>query len=138
MTEIKLGGRVRKVMTRMLATGALLTVYAIGSVSVTSLVMTTFSSEAVAQRGKGKGKGGGGGGGAAKRGGGGGGGGRGRGRGNAGAAAVGTAIGVIGGIIATQAARHQADVEYCYRRWGRYFDEETMTVYRHGRRFPCP
>ena len=62
-----------------------------------------------------------------------------RGRGNAGAAAVGTAIGVIGGIIAVAAARREQAVEMCFRRYGRRFDPDTMTVAgRNGRRFPSP
>jgi hypothetical protein len=60
-----------------------------------------------------------------------GGGGRHRGN-NAGAAAAGAAIGIIGGIIASEAARdHQNRVENCYRRHRRgYF-------YRHGERIYC-
>ncbi len=50
----------------------------------------------------------------------------------AGAAAVGAAIGIIGGIIANQAARtHEDNVENCFRRYRRgYF-------YRNGQRIYC-
>ena len=75
--------------------------------------------------------------GGAKRAGGGGnrargGGNRRRGGGGGNAAAVGAAIGVIGGIIASEAARqHEDRVENCFRHHRRgYF-------YRHGRRIYC-
>jgi len=125
MTENKSGGPVRKFMTRMLATGALLSMYALGTLGVTSVVMTAGMSTAVAQRGRGRGRGGG------------------RGRGNVGAAiGAGVAIGVIGGMIAADQARRYGTrgdaVEYCMQRF-RSYNPETGT-YRgfDGLDHPCP
>jgi hypothetical protein len=153
MKQLKSSGSVRKVMTRLLATGALFALYGIGTAAVTGVALTAASTSATAQKGKrGGARGGGGGGGGSARGGGGGGGGSARGgrgggggargggrrRNNAGAAAVGTAIGIIGGVIATEAARRQDAVDFCFRRWGNRFNPDTMTVYRNGRDYPCP
>ena len=116
MTENKSGGSVRKLMTRMLATGALLSMYALGTLGVTSVVMTAGMSTAVAQRG------------------------RGRGRGNYGAAiGAGVAVGVIGGMIAAdQARRYNSAIEYCMRRF-RSYDPETQTyIGLDGRPRQCP
>ena len=142
MKQLKSSGSVRKVMTRLLATGALFALYGIGTAAVTGVALTAASTSATAQKGKrGGARGGGGGGGGSARGGRGGGGGArggGRRRNNAGAAAVGTAIGIIGGVIATEAARRQDAVDFCFRRWGNRFNPDTMTVYRNGRDYPCP
>jgi hypothetical protein len=153
MKQLKSSGSVRKVMTRLLATGALFALYGIGTAAVTGVALTAASTSATAHKGKrGGARGGGGGGGGSARGGGGGGGGSARGgrgggggargggrrRNNAGAAAVGTAIGIIGGVIATEAARRQDAVDFCFRRWGNRFNPDTMTVYRNGRDYPCP
>jgi hypothetical protein len=153
MKQLKSSGSVRKVMTKLLATGALFALYGIGTAAVTGVALTAASTSATAQKGKrGGARGGGGGGGGSARGGGGGGGGSARGgrgggggargggrrRNNAGAAAVGTAIGIIGGVIATEAARRQDAVDFCFRRWGNRFNPDTMTVYRNGRDYPCP
>ena len=97
--------------------------YALGTLGVTSVVMTAGMSTAVAQRGRGRGGG--------------------RGRGNVGAAiGAGVAIGVIGGMIAADQARRQGAygdaVEYCMRRF-RSYNPETGT-YRgfDGLDHPCP
>jgi len=122
MTENKSGGPVRKFMTRMLATGALLSMYALGTLGVTSVVMTAGMSTAVAQRGRGRGRGGY------------------RGRGNYGAAiGAGVAVGVIGGMIAAdQARRYNSAIEYCMRRF-RSYDPETQTyIGLDGRPRQCP
>jgi hypothetical protein len=87
MSETKSVGPVRRVVTRVLATGALLVVYAVSTFAVSTIVMTSGSTPAMAQRGQGRGGGRGGGRGAGRGGGRGGvvlrgrGGGRGRGRG---------------------------------------------------------
>jgi len=120
MTENKSGGPVRKFMTRMLATGALLSMYALGTLGMTSVVMTTGMSTAVAQRGRGRGGY--------------------RGRGNYGAAiGAGVAVGVIGGMIAAdQARRYNSAIEYCMRRF-RSYDPETQTyIGLDGRPRQCP
>jgi hypothetical protein len=126
MRDIKSGGPIRKFVTRALATGALLGLYALGTITTTGVVMTAGVTDAHAQKGK--------------RGGGGRGRGRGRGRGgNAGAAAAGAAIGIIGGIIATEAARaNQRAIEECFRRFNGDYDPETRTGYRRGRAYQCP
>lgn len=127
MREIKAGGPVRRFMTRVLATGALLGLYALGTVTTTGVVMTAGVTDAHAQKGK--------------RGGGGRGRGRGRGRGgNAGAAAAGAAIGIIGGIIATEAARANREaIDRCYARFRGDYDPRTRTGWdRRGRPHPCP
>jgi hypothetical protein len=121
------GGSIRKSFTRLLATGALLGVYALSTVGVTAVVMTTGMSSAMAQRGRGRG--------------GGGGRGRGRGRGYGGAAVgAGIAAGIIGGaIIADQARRSNSSaVEYCMSRF-RSYNPNTGTYFAYdGTERPCP
>jgi hypothetical protein len=57
MTESKSAGIVRKLVTRIVATGALLVVYALSTFAVSTVVMTAGSTEAQAQRGRGRGGG---------------------------------------------------------------------------------
>lgn len=90
---------VRKYLTGVLATAALLIAYAVGSLAVTGLVMTVGSDSAQAARGGGGGGGGRGGGGGGGRGAGGG---RGRGggvvvRGRGGGVVRGRGVGVVRG-----------------------------------------
>jgi hypothetical protein len=109
----KSGGSVRKLVTRVLATGVLLFLYAFG------MIATAGISPAFAQRGRGRGWGGGG--------------------GDIGAA-IGLGIGaaVIGGAIAAQEAQQQEAIGYCMRRF-RSYDPESMTYLgRDGLRHPCP
>ncbi len=58
MTESKSAGIIRKFVTRVVATGALLAVYALSTFAVSTVVMTAGSTEAQAQRGRGRGGGG--------------------------------------------------------------------------------
>jgi BA14K-like protein len=117
-------GLLRERLTRFLATGALLGIYALSTVGVTAVVMTTGMSSAMAQRGRGRG-------------------GnyyRGRGRGYGGAAVgAGIAAGIIGGaIIADQARRNNSAVEYCMSRF-RSYNPETGTYFTsRGEERPCP
>jgi hypothetical protein len=125
MTIQKSSGSVRKFVTRVLATGVLLSMYAFGMVATTGAFMTAGISSAHAQRGRGGGRGYG-------RG-------RGRGGGNVGAA-IGLGIGaaVIGGAIAAQQAQQQDAVGYCMRRF-RSYDPASMTYLgSDGLRRPCP
>jgi hypothetical protein len=120
------GGSVRQRVTRVLAAGALLFMYAFGMIATTGAFVAAGISPAFAQRG---------------RGGGGRGGGRGRGGGNVGLG-IGLGIGaaVIGGAIAASAAEQQRRdaVSYCMQRY-RSFDPESMTYQgRDGFRRPCP
>jgi len=127
MTIQESGGSVRKFVTRVLATGVLLSMYAFGMVATTGAFMTAGVSSAYAQRGRGGGRGYG-------RGYG-----RGRGGGNVGAA-IGLGIGaaVIGGAIAAQEAQRQDAVGYCMRRF-RSYDPASMTYLgADGLRRPCP
>jgi BA14K-like protein len=116
MAKIGSGGRVRKLLTRMLATGALLAIYAAGTVATTGIIMATGVTPATAQRG------------------------RGRGRGNVGAAiGAGIAIGIIGGAIAAdQARRHNSAVEYCMRRFRSYNPYTGTYMGYDGFERPCP
>src|ERR1700741_4073710 len=103
MTGQYAGRPARKILTRILATGALLGVYMFNTIALTGVVMTSSVSPAMAQRGRG-------------RGGGGGSGGVGIG--------VGVAAGIIGGaIIADQYRRRAAEddaVAYCMQRFRSY------------------
>ena len=122
------GGSVRQRVTRVLAAGALLFMYAFGMIATTGAFVAAGVSPAFAQRGRG---GGGRGGGV----------GRGRGGGNVGLG-IGLGIGaaVIGGAIAASAAEQQRRdaVSYCMQRY-RSFDPESMTYQgRDGFRRPCP
>jgi hypothetical protein len=130
MTIQRPGASLRKAVTRVLATSALLVMYGVGLVATTGAVMTAGSTAAYAQRGRGRG----------------GGWDRGRGRGRGGGwgggagAAIGLGIGaaVIGGAIAAQQAQQQNAVNYCAQRY-RSFDPGSMTyVGRDGVRRSCP
>ena len=121
------GGSVRQRVTRVLAAGALLFMYAFGMIATTGAFVAAGISPAFAQRGRGGG-------------GSGGGGGRGRGGGNVGLG-IGLGIGaaVIGGAIAASAAEQQRRdaVSYCMQRY-RSFDPESMTYQgRDGYPRPC-
>lgn len=115
MTIQKSGGSVRKLVTRVLATGVLLLMYAFGMIATTGALMTAGVSPAYAQRG------------------------RGRGGGNIGLG-IGLGIGaaVVGGAIAAQEAQRRDAIGYCMQRF-RSYDPESMTyVGRDGLRHPCP
>jgi hypothetical protein len=115
---------VRKLVTRVLATGVMLSLYAFGVVATTGAMGV---SPAYAQRGRGRGYGRGYG--------------RGRGGGNVGAGiALGVGAAVIGGAIAASAAqaRQQEAVSYCMQRY-RSYDPQSMTYLSNdGYRRPCP
>ena len=116
------GGSVRQRVTRVLAAGALLFMYAFGMIATTGAFVAAGISPAFAQRGRG-------------------GGGRGRGGGNVGLG-IGLGIGaaVIGGAIAASAAEQQRRdaIGYCMQRY-RSFDPESMTYLgRDGLRRSCP
>ena len=115
----------RKLVTRVLATGVLLSMYAFGVVATTGAIGV---SSAYAQRGRGRG------------------GGRGRGRGYGGGGNVGAGIAlgvgaaVIGGAIAASAAqaRQQEAINYCMQRY-RSYDPQSMTyLSSDGYRRQCP
>ena len=122
-----MSGSVRQRITRVLAAGTLLVMYAFGMVATTGAFVAAGVSPAYAQRGRGRGWGG--------RG-------RGWGRGNGVGAAVGIGVGaaIIGGAIAASAAEQQRRdaVNYCMQRY-RSFDPESMTYLgRDGMRRSCP
>lgn len=112
----------RKLVTRVLAAGVLLSMYAFGVVATTGAMGV---SSAYAQRGRG-------------------GGGRGRGRGGGGNVGLGIGLGigaaVIGGAIAASAAEQQRRdaIGYCMQRF-RSYDPQSMTYMgTDGYRHPCP
>ncbi|MDP3689835.1 BA14K family protein [Bradyrhizobium sp.] len=114
----------RKLVTRVLAAGVLLSMYAFGVVATTGAMGV---SSAYAQRGRGRG-----------------GGGRGRGRGGGGNVGLGIGLGigaaVIGGAIAASAAEQQRRdaIGYCMQRF-RSYDPQSMTYMgTDGYRHPCP
>lgn len=129
MRTQKTGGSVRQRVTRVLATGALLVMYAFGMVATTGAFVAAGVSPALAQRGRGRG--------------GRGWGGRGwGGRGDGVGAAIGIGVGaaIIGGAIAASAAEQQRRdaINYCLQRY-RSFDPNSMTYLGHdGYRHPCP
>jgi hypothetical protein len=109
------GGSVRQRVTRVLAAGTLLFMYAFGMIATTGAFVAAGVSPAFAQRG--------------------------RGGGNVGLG-IGLGIGaaVIGGAIAASAAEQQRRdaVSYCMQRY-RSFDPESMTYQgRDGMRYSCP
>jgi hypothetical protein len=121
-----MGGSVRQRITRVLAAGTLLVMYAFGMVATTGAFVAAGVSPAHAQRGRGRGWGG--------RG-------RGWGRGNGVGAAVGIGVGaaIIGGAIAASAAEQQRRdaVSYCMQRY-RSYDPNSMTYLgRDGLRRSC-
>lgn len=117
----------RKLVTRVLATGVLLSMYAFGVVATTGAMGV---SSAYAQRGRGRG-----------------GGGRGGGRGRGGGGNVGLGIGlgvgalIVGGAIAANAAEQQRQrdaIDYCMQRY-RSYDPQSMTYLgSDGYRRQCP
>jgi hypothetical protein len=122
-----MSGSVRQRITRVLAAGTLLVMYAFGMVATTGAFVAAGVSPALAQRGRGRGWGG--------RG-------RGWGRGDGVGAAVGIGVGaaIIGGAIAASAAEQQRRdaVNYCMQRY-RSFDPRSMTyLAKDGYRRPCP
>src|SRR5690349_5468458 len=123
------GTSVRQRVTRVLATGALLGMYAFGMVATTGAFVAGSVSPAFAQRGRGRGWGG--------RGGG-----WGRGRGSGVGAAVGIGVGaaIIGGAIAASAAEQQRQeaINYCAQRYRSYDPNSQTYVGRGGMRYPCP
>jgi hypothetical protein len=112
----------RKLVSRVLAAGILLSMYAFGMVATTGALGV---SPAYAQRGRGPGRGWGGG--------------RGRGDGNLGAA-IGLGIGaaVIGGAIAAGEAQRQNSVNYCMQRFRSYDPPSGTYLGNDGNRHPCP
>jgi hypothetical protein len=119
---------IRTTVTRVLAAGVLLVMYALGMIATTGAFMTAGVSSAYAQRGRGRGGG---------RGGGWDGG------GGAGAA-IGLGIGaaIIGGAIAAheaeRAAAQENAVGYCMRRFRSNDPESGTYVGKDGLRRPCP
>jgi hypothetical protein len=120
------GNSVRQRITRILASGALLFMYASGMVATTGALVATSVSPAFAQRGRGRGRGGG----------------WGRGRGSGVGAAVGIGVGaaIIGGAIAAGAAEQQRQdaVNYCLQRYRSYDPNSQTYLGRDGMRYPCP
>ncbi|AMN41391.1 BA14K family protein [Rhodoplanes sp. Z2-YC6860] len=137
------GQPARKFLTRLLATGALLGVYAFNTIAMTGVFMSSSVSPAMAQRGKKPGGGGGrGGGGGGGRGGnvvrGGGGRGRGGGGGRGIGIGVGIAAGIIGAGIAADAARRRDAVDYCMQRFRSYNPNTGTYIGAGGIERPCP
>jgi hypothetical protein len=58
--------------------------------------------------------------------------------GNVGAAAAGAALGLVIGIIATEAARQQQAVQYCINHYRSYNPQTGIWIDRHGRKHRCP
>ena len=120
------GNSVRQRVTRVLAAGALLLMYALGMVATTGAFVAAGVSPAFAQRGRGRGRGGG----------------WGRGRGNGVGAAVGIGVGaaIIGGAIAASAAEQQRQqaVGYCMQRYRSYDPNSQTFLGRDGMRYSCP
>src|SRR3954463_10529435 len=117
---------VRQRVTRVLAAGALLFMYAFGMVATTGAFVAAGVSPAFAQRGWGRGRGGG----------------WGRGRGNGVGAAVGIGVGaaIIGGAIAASAAEQQRQeaINYCLQRYRSYDPNSQTYLGRDGMRYSCP
>jgi hypothetical protein len=114
----------RKRVSRVLAAGILLSMYAFGMVATTGALGV---SPAYAQRGRGRGRGRGWGGG------------RGRGDGNLGAAiGIGIGAAVIGGAIAAGEAQRQNSVNYCMQRFRSYDPRSGTYLGNDGNRHPCP
>src|SRR3954469_13415361 len=119
------GTSVRQRVTRVLATGALLGMYAFGMVATTGAFVAGSVSPAFAQRGRGRGWGG---------------------RGRGGGVGVGTAVGIgvgaaiIGGAIAASAAEQQRQqaVSYCMQRYRSYDPNSQTYLGRDGMRYSCP
>jgi hypothetical protein len=121
------GNPLRKRMTRVFATGALIFMYAFGMVATTGAFVTASVSPAFAQRGRGRGRGDGWG--------------RGRGGGGVGAAVgIGVGAAIIGGAIAASAAEQQRQqaVGYCMQRYRSYDPNSQTFLGRDGMRYSCP
>src|SRR3954471_8638898 len=117
------GTSVRQRVTRVLATGALLGMYAFGMVATTGAFVAGSVSPAFAQRGRGRGWGG-----------------RGRGSGVGAAVGIGVGAAIIGGAIAASAAEQQRReaVSYCMQRYRSYDPNSQTYIGRGGMRYPCP
>jgi len=119
------GNSVRQRMTRVMATGALIFMYAFGMVATTGAFVAGSVSPAFAQRGRGRGWGG---------------------RGRGGGVGVGTAVGIgvgaaiIGGAIAAGAAEQQRQdaINYCLQRYRSYDPNSQTYLGNDGMRRPCP
>jgi hypothetical protein len=116
-----MGGSVRRRITRVLAAGALLVMYAFGMVATTGAFVAAGVSPALAQRGRGRGWGG--------RG-------RGWGRGDGVGAAIGIGVGaaIIGGAIAASAAEQQRRTRLRCTRYRSFVPEHDLSRpdgYRH-------
>jgi hypothetical protein len=118
------GGSVRQRVTRVLAAGALLFMYAAGMVATTGAFVAASVSPAVAQRGRGRGRGGG----------------WGRGGGVGAAVGIGVGAAIIGGAIAASAAEQQRQqaVGYCMQRYRSYDPNSQTYLGRDGLRRSCP
>jgi hypothetical protein len=120
------GNSVRQRITRVLAAGALLFMYAFGMVATTGAFVAAGVSPAFAQRGRGRGRGGG----------------WGRGRGDGVGAAIGIGVGaaIIGGAIAASAAEQQRRdaISYCMQRYRSYDPNSQTYLGRDGLRRSCP
>src|SRR6187402_3372115 len=114
------GNSVRQRITRVLAAGALLFMYAAGMVATTGAFVAAGVSPAFAQRGRGRGWG------------------RGRGGGGVGAAVgIGVGAAIIGGAIAASAAEQQRQqaVGYCMQRYRSYDPNSQTFLGRDGMRY---
>jgi hypothetical protein len=118
------GNSVRQRVTRVLAAGALLFMYAAGMVATTGAFVAAGVSPAVAQRGRGRGRGGG----------------WGRGGGVGAAVGIGVGAAIIGGAIAASAAEQQRQqaVGYCMQRYRSYDPNSQTYLGTDGMRRPCP
>jgi hypothetical protein len=118
------GNSVRQRVTRVLAAGALLFMYAAGMVATTGAFVAASVSPAVAQRGRGRGRGGG----------------WGRGGGVGAAVGIGVGAAIIGGAIAASAAEQQRRdaVSYCMQRYRSYDPNSQTYLGRDGMRYSCP
>ena len=118
------GNSVRQRFTRVLAAGALLFMYAAGTVATTGAFVAAGVSPAFAQRGRGRGRGGG----------------WGRGGGVGAAVGIGVGAAIIGGAIAASAAEQQRQqaVGYCMQRYRSYDPNSQTYLGRDGMRYSCP
>jgi len=111
----------RKLITRALASVALLTLYGLGMIATTGIAITAASTPAHAWRGRGRGRGGG--------------------WGPGPAIGLGIGAAIVGGAIAASAAeeaRRRDAVGYCMRRY-RSYNPETMTyIGKDGYERSCP
>lgn len=105
---------------RVLATGALLGMYAVGTLAIGGVLLSASVTSAQAQRGRG----------------------RGRGVGVGTAVGVGVGAAILGGMIAADAANRaageEAAVQNCMRRFRSYNPETREYIGRDGQYHPCP